>query len=489
MKGWIVSIVLLAAVFAATRLPALRLQSVDSDVNLYARYAAEHQAAGRRGESFYELHRQRVQEEMKKGTPAQAAALAEYQSVEYPPVAVTLMAAPTWLIDAPFDEEFPTGHQPRYGQAYARMMAAFDIGVLALVVFLVRCLYAGETPNEQVERCLVYLLCTWPLYGVLYARLDLGVALLVMASLALLVCRVHWCFSMAVLAVAIHFKLMPIVLAPLWILASLPVTALHGPWRALIRPVVVRATVLAGWGLAILLPYYLQNGPAVLEFLEYHKSRGIEIESIWASVALPTKYLGHAWEVYHSHGSVNVRSPLAGLAMPVLAALLVGTVALFVAVIRRQRSPAKADGLSIAQQWPSLVAGFAFLLFLLSIVANKVFSPQYLLWVLPLVALVDFETRKRRMFFAAMFAVCFLTMRIFPDCFVGEIVWPVPGSGEVAAFDGPTPYGAFLLLTRNALCLAVTGVLAVGLCRKATGVESGPALPFAALRVTAKQAL
>ena len=121
--------------------------------------------------------------------------------------------------------------------------------------------------------------------------------------------------------------------------------------------------------------------------------------------------------------------------------------------------------------------------------ANKVFSPQYLLWVLPLVPLVDFEARKRRMFFAAIFAICFLTMRIFPDCFVGEIVWPVPGGGEVAAFDGPTPYGAFLLLTRNALCLAVTGVLAVGLYRKGMRQESGHALPFAALRVAAKQAL
>ena len=359
MKAWIVFAILLAAMFAATRLPALRLQAVDSDVNLYARYAAEHQAAGRRGESFYELHRLRVQEEMKKGTPTQAAALAEYQSVEYPPVAVTMMAAPTWLIDAPFDEEFPTGHQPRYGQAYAWMMAAFDIGVLLLVVLLVRRLYRGETPMEQAERCLVYLLCTWPLYGVLYARLDLGVALLVMASLALLVCRVHWCFSMTVLAVAIHFKLMPIVLAPLWILASLPAKALHGPWHALLRPVLVRTTVLAGWCLAILLPYYLQNGPAVLEFLEYHKSRGIEIESTWASVLLPTKYLGYSWEIYHSHGSVNLRSPLAGLAMPVLAALLAGTLALFVAVIRRQRIPATVDGHSIAQQSPSTVAGFA----------------------------------------------------------------------------------------------------------------------------------
>jgi hypothetical protein len=328
-----------------------------------------------------------------------------------------------------------------------------------------------------VERCLVYVLCAWPLYGVLYARLDLGVAFLVMASLALLVSRLHWSFALAVLAVAIHFKLMPGVLAPLWIVASLPTAALHGSWRGIVRGVALRTAVLTVFGLAILAPYYIQDGPAVLEFLGYHKERGIEIESTYASLLLPARYLGQAWEVYHSHGSVNVRSDLSplfgGLATVVLGGLVVAATGLFIAVVRRRAIvTSKGDHRTVAQTWPRLVAAFALLLLLVSIVANKVFSPQYLLWVLPLVPLVDFRPVARRLFFAATFATCYLTMRIFPDCFVGEIVWVIGREGDLAIFDGPSLYGAYLLVARNALCVALTATVAVVLCRGLTRMNA-----------------
>jgi hypothetical protein len=54
-------------------------------------------------------------------------------------------------------------------------------------------------------------------------------------------------------------------------------------------------------------------------------------------------------------------------------------------------------------------------------------------------------------------------MRIFPDCFVGEIVYTIGRHGDLPIFDGPTAYGAFLLLTRNALCVALTVALAIAL--------------------------
>jgi hypothetical protein len=307
------------------------------------------------------------------------------------------------------------------------------------------------------------------LYGVHYTRLDLALALLMTAALALLVCRLHWWLAMAMLAVAIHFKLMPAVLAPLWIVASLP--ALSESWPQVVRRVALRTAVLAGFGLAILIPYYLMYGPAVLEFLAYHSQRGIEIESTWATLLLPWRV---DWIVYHSHGSFNVHAPpeplVAVLAMPLAAMLLLAATALFAAVARRRYMQAEAaplveqPGLSsrsitIAQRWPHLVVAAALLSLLISIVFNKVFSPQYLLWVLPLVPLVDFRPGRRWLFFAATFAVCFLTMRIFPDCMIGEIVRLGPRNGDLPTIDGPTVYGAMLLVGRNGLCLALTAVV------------------------------
>jgi len=448
VNKWLVLIV----VFAATRLCALQLQAHGSDVNLYARYAAEMQAASRRGESFYDLHRRRVQEEMRQATPGQAKALDEYQRVEYPPLAVTVMTLPAWLIDAPFDQEFPVGRQPRYAWAYTWMMAACDCAILIIVVLLVRRLFPKETALEQLERCLVYVLCSWPLYAVLYARLDLGVAVLVTAGLAVLVCTGQWWLGLALLAVAIHFKLMPVALAPVWIVAALRETA-----NRVLRETGSRIAVLAGFGVAILVPYFVWEGPAVLEFLQYHKDRGIEIESTWATLQLALP-----WTVYHSHGSVNVHSAwepvVTGLAAPVLAMLVAVATGFFIRAVWRRCGEAGPSDLTIGQRWPRLVAKFTLLLLLISIVANKVFSPQYLLWVLPLVPLVDFRPVGRRLFFAATFLMCFLTMRIFPDCFVGEIVWVIGHDGDMPIFDGPTPFGAMLLVLRNLLCVG----LAVG---------------------------
>jgi hypothetical protein len=450
MRSWLPLALLTALIFVLTRLAAFGVDYPDSDVHLYARYAAQWHTAAAENQSFYQLHRQHVEEEMRQRSPRQAAALAEYRQVEYPPLAVAWMAV--------------AGGQPdTYVRSYLWLMALLDIGVLLLVIWLVQRLFPTETPFEQCQRWLVYVVCSWPLYGVLYTRLDLGVAVLVAAALALLVSRLHWVFSLAVLALAIHFKLMPVVLAPLWMIATLPLATLQTPWRVLARALAWRTLVLGGLGLAILAPFYLWEGPAVFDFLDYHKERGIEIESTYATLPILLGNTGEGFEVYHSHGSVNVRSPLTPLltasATVVMALALLAALAVFVAALRRrqrQEGARRDSATTVAQAFPRLVAGSTLLLLCISIAANKVFSVQYLLWVLPLAALVDFPPQWRRLFFGVLFVVCFLTMRIFPDCFVGEIVYVVSRDSEGVVFGGPTAYGAFLLILRNGLFVALT---------------------------------
>jgi hypothetical protein len=513
VKGWILPGALLASVFAVTRLPAVDLQTEDSDISIYGRYAADWLAAARQGESFHAVHRRRTEADIGQASPVRAATMEEYKTVEYPPLALAGMALPAYLVEDPFDGEFPRGLPTRYAGAYIGLMACCDAGVLLLVLYLTARAFPNESPWEKCKRCLVYVLCTWPLYGILYTRLDLGVALLVMASLALLVSpgmsgqpllsearcgpfgqrfliaiskvgRQRWVWSFAVLALAIHLKLIPLVLAPLWILGAMPVATLQASWRRALCGLVTRGFTLGGFVVAILVAFYLWQGGAVLEFLSYHKDRGIEIESTYASLLLLLRPLGHEWEVYHSHGGINVRSALTpGLTTvaTVLAVLLLLAVwGLFAALVwfkkgsRTVRSPLAAlpakvpdpflklaPGATVAQTWPGLVASAALLALLVSIIANKVFSPQYLLWVLPLVPLVPFRPVGRRLFFAGVFAACFLTMRIFPDCYAGEIVYVIARREDLPVFGGPTAYGAFLLLARNGLVVALTLVLAI----------------------------
>jgi hypothetical protein len=473
VKEWFFPGAVVAAVFVLTRLPALQLQLHDSDINLYARYAAEWYAAPARGQSFYDLHRQRVDEEIARATPGQAAALREYKNVEYPPLAVCLMAVPAALVDDPFEGEFPTGLPPRYARAFVGVFALLDLAVFLLVVLLVCRLFPAESPFEKCERCLVYVLGSWLLYGVIYARLDLGVALAVIGALALLVSRGPWWLSFLVLALGVHFKLMPIVVAPLWLIAALPASCLRESWLAIVRGLLIRAGVLAGFGFGMLAVFWSWQGSGILEFLAYHKDRGLEIESVWSSLLLLLEPIAGHWNVYHSHGSVNVRSPLTPLLATVASLTMVLTLlaatGLFVVAARRQLPTKRA---TIAQTHPRLVAGFTALLMLLSIVTNKVFSPQYLLWVLPLIPLLDLRRSARRLYFLGTLAMVYLTMRIFPDCFVGDIVWSIGRNEDMPIFDGPSAYGAFLLLTRNALSLILTGSLAWILVRRAVGGEA-----------------
>jgi hypothetical protein len=487
LRTWLPLALVTASVFVLTRLPAIAVQFKDSDVHLYARYAGEWHTAAAQGQSFYQLHRERVQEEMQRAGPGRAAALEEYQQVEYPPLAVAWMA-------------LAGGNPDNYVRNYVWLMAALDVVILLVVIWLVLRLFPDETPFEKCQRWLVYVVCCGPLYGVLYTRLDLGVAVLVTAALALLVCRRHWVLSLAMLALAIHFKLMPVVLAPLWLIATLPLATLQAPWPVLARALAWRTLVLGGLGLAILAPFYIWEGPAVFGFLAYHKDRGIEIESTYSTLLLLLRPLGYDFEVYHSHGSVNVRSPLtpyltAGATVVMALSLLAALAVFVVALRRRQRHQSEHcdSTLTVAQAYPRLVAASALLLLLISIAANKVFSVQYLVWVLPLAALVDCRPPVRRLFFVALLAVSLLTMRIFPDCFRGEIVIIVDLT--TPSFAGPTAYGAMLLILRNGLFLALTAFVASRLWSDSVPVPSrrrqdhGAILPSCPPRPTIRSAV
>src|SRR5262249_58868455 len=93
-------------------------------------------------------------------------------------------------------------------------------------------------------------------------------ALLVVLALALLVSRAHYAWSFAVLAVAVNFKLVPLVLAPVWIVGSLPADRPLLPGRPRqAGGVLARAALLVGMVCAIFLPFYAaagRGGPGVL---------------------------------------------------------------------------------------------------------------------------------------------------------------------------------------------------------------------------------
>jgi hypothetical protein len=391
------AVLLLGLMFCLSRLVILPLPRLNSDVGIYAQYAHEYESAARAGIPFYEFHARTVQDQI--DTAREAGKLAgsrdEYKDVEYPPLALAVLRLPRLWMGGESGEG-------AYYAAYRLSLAVVDLILFFLLLPLVPRLFPQESRREQTQRLLVYLVSTAALWHLLYDRLDLLLALVVMLALTLLLSWCHYAWSFAVLALAINFKLAPLVLAPVWILGSLP--ADQG--GAFFRPRTLfalgaRTLLLGGMVLACFLPFYLLAGEGTLGFLTYHRGRGLEIGSVYSSVPLALQVLGSPVALVYSYGSINVTSTLT----PTLVALapwLAGVVLLAAAVgvlIHFQSVTAPHQGTestgTLAQVYPRHILGYALVLLMVFIATSKVFSPQYLLWLAPLVCLVPLTGRSR----------------------------------------------------------------------------------------------
>ncbi|MBI1914719.1 MAG: hypothetical protein HYS12_08285 [Planctomycetes bacterium] len=513
-------LLLAGGVFLASRLLVLPFPQPASDVGIYARYAQEHEAASRTGVSFYEFHAQKVEREAKEADVAGtlAAPIDEYKDVEYPPLALVVMRLPALgmrgeVVDAGPQDSIA---KPRYYFTFHAGMAVVDGALLVLVVVLCRRLFpstrgegtqapsasagtrqapsasAGtshrwrsglvsnrpassipdESKGDQGQRLLVYAASTMLLWHLLYDRLDLVLAALVLLSLALLASRAHYSWSFALLAVAIHFKLVPVVLAPIWVVGAMPGSQPLEMWRPrALAGFAARGSLLLGLVVVGFVPFYLWTGEHCLDFFRYHRARPIEIDSLYGSLVLVLRSLGHPVTVDYSYGSINVHSPLTpalvALSPWLTAGALVGAIVVLLR-FRRVSGAAGVDspaGATLARAHPRPFISFTLLFLMLFIATNKVFSPQYLLWLAPLVALLPLGRGSRRLFTTGFLLVCALSTVLVPFLFTFDLIDPEAPRRVPRAIREPTVRLAVVLVVRNLLFLALIMGLAVHLVR------------------------
>jgi hypothetical protein len=475
-------LVLIGLVFVVSRLAVLPLPPLASDVGIYTAYAREQAAAARRGVSFYTYHAREVerQAEEARATGTLVAPIDEYKDVEYPPLTLVVM----WLPALGHGTEGGTADGPvggAYRRAFRAGMAVVDVVLFALLLFLVGRFFPAEDRRQRGQRLLMYVACTLVLGPLLYDRLDLLLAALVVSSLALLTGRRHYGWSFAVLAGAILFKVVPAVLAPLWAVGAMSAD----------RPLDLRRPrVLAGLGghsalllvlvVAGFLPSYLRDGSPCLGFLAYHRARPLEVGSLAASVPLALWLLGHPLALTYSYGSINVLSPLT----PALAALspwltagalLAAALLLLIHFHRLSLQPGDVTPrrVTLAALHPPALVEYALLMMMLFIATGKVFSTQYLLWLVPLVVLLPPGPAGRGAFAWTFLLVCLLSTVLVPFLFVSDLLDPAPPQTVPRAVKAPTVRLAALLLGRNLLFLGLVVALAARLVRGAFPRSAG----------------
>jgi hypothetical protein len=300
---------------------------------------------------------------------------------EYPPGALPLFVLPFLY----------AGAAGRYSVAFAIEMGIFDLASYGLVLLwgmrLVRRRVLGAAALGTL-----YLALSAALYPVLYTRFDMVPAAIVLAALtlaypasavalrgaapeAIAPSAGRMFLSGGLIGLAGAVKLWPLALGPTWLLLAYR----RGRWPLLF-------TTAAGMGagaLILVAPLYPQAGFEMLRFLKYHAERGIEIGSTWASLALLLNMGGiyEAW-TQHDFGAFHVKGPAADAyarwSTPLLVVgVLLPQVGAFFGWLGRDGDERGAEGARVTL---ATVLGF--------MVFGKVLSPQFALWLVPLLPLV-----------------------------------------------------------------------------------------------------
>lgn len=183
----------------------------------------------------------------------------------------------------------------------------------------------------------------------------------------------------------------------------------------------VGASVFVSINLAV----YQLAGPNYAATFRYHALRGVQIESTYAGIIMLLRPFGFAMRVDESFGSTNVASAATELVKHLSTVLLVVGTA-YLLGLRRFASDARGALILICA------------LLLTFMLTNRVFSPQYLIWVAaPLCVLYAENTVTKRGYY--LFIAC---------VFISQLIFP-RGYPLLKAFH---PLGIFLLDVRN-LCL------------------------------------
>lgn len=271
---------------------------------------------------------------------------------EYPPLAL-----PVFVLPALTDDFVGT---------FEWLMALCGAAAVALVAVALRAVAAG--PAHVAAALGFVAVAPLALGSVVLSRFDLWPAALTAAAVAAFVAGRDR-LGAGVLGLAFAAKLYPGVLAPV---AAVWVWRRHGPRAAAVSAAIFLAVLAAAF-----VPFAVIAPDGLAESLGRQLSRPLQIESLVAAVLVALHNVaGLDVEMVGSHGSQNIGGDLgvvAGIAATTLqlSVLVAAWLAFAAGPMSRER-----------------LVRFAALVLVAFVALGKVLSPQFLIWLLPVVPLV-----------------------------------------------------------------------------------------------------
>jgi Glycosyltransferase family 87 len=338
-----------------------------------------------------------------------------------------------------FDIEYPPGALPvfilpslaaedDYRTVFEVLMLLCGLGAVVLVARTLDA--AGADRRRLLAGCALAGLAPLVLGTVILTRFDLWPALLSVGALAALAGGRER-LGLGVLGLAVSAKIYPAVLLPI---ALLYVARRRGGREALVG-LGIFAAVLA----AVLVPFAVLSWDGLLHAFTEQARRPLQIESLGSSVLLAVADLGgYEPTIVSSFGSQNLSGQLPDtLAGLQTAVQIVAVIAVWILFAISPRGTPQLLAASAAA-----VAAFA--------AFGKVLSPQFLIWLIPLVALV--LGRLGAVAWGLFALALALTHAYFPKRYF---------DGLLTLDSGPV----WLLVARNVAFVALVVLLSVALSR------------------------
>jgi hypothetical protein len=335
--------------------------------------------------------------------------------LEYPPGALPTFALPSLVAGEGDESEFRRGFETLMWVSGAICL----LGVMSTLAAL------KASPRRLLAATGFVALAPLALGSVVLSRYDLWPAALTAIALALVVSGRER-IGLGVLGIGAATKLYPALLAPL---AVTYLWRRHGRREALIG-----AAVFATAAAVVIYPFAVLSPDGVWEVLDRQMSRGLQIESLGSAVLFAAHHVGGLGiEMEASAGSQN----LAGTAPDALAALHSIAQALAVVAVWIAFARGPVDRERLVRASALVVCAFVAL--------GKVLSPQFLIWLIPLVPLV----RGRRGLVASALLVVALVLT--------QLWFPYRYWDFALEFDQTT---SWLVLGRDLVLLTVVAALA-----------------------------
>ena len=347
---------------------------------------------------------------------------------EYPPLAYLFLAIPRLFASD------PRGYQI----AFIAMTAIFTIIGLCIV----RQLSLKYEKNAKVTMSL-YTLTVLMLIQFFFDRFDVIVAIFTLAAVYLyLEKRYTWAFLLLVIGVFV--KLYPGLMFPVFLMPFIADRDVRG--------VLKHAGTFIVACVVLMIPFVIWSPDTFLTFVSYHSDRGIQLESMAASMILFLEMLGlTSVQTVNEYWSFGLSGGAADLVAPVMMLLMILAVLVFCVAYYIHCKNAGADERYTSPAWAS------FLIVMIFVIFNKVFSAQYVVWIMmlliPMMMFVNDQNAAKRMYL--LFTAVIITTLYFGLMYTG--------------LSYHEPFAVLMLLLRNILI-----VVLVVIAMRHTEVMKGP---------------